>query len=161
MRDAGGAMTNPRQFAKSDLVPVSATRAALHAICVGLAPAFGLIAALSGGSVQAEPAAKPTLSSTLDQIQNQYATDPVAARKKYQSVAVQFTSMAGDVTGSPAQGLTVDFHTAQHPQPIRALFPASGSQAAPSIHKGSLVQAHCEFIVEVANKPELRGCRVR
>jgi hypothetical protein len=168
-------MANPRQFARSELgesspllASMSAAGAVLHPIRVCLVLTLGLIAACSAKpAVQVEQAgtqvaaAKPVLSSTLDQIQNQYAADQVSARKKYQNVSVQFTSLAGDVTVSPTHDLTINFHTAQHPQPIRALFPASDNEAAPSAREGSMVQARCDSIVEVANRPELRGCKFR
>jgi hypothetical protein len=103
---------------------------------------------------------KPVLSSSLDQIQNQYAADVVAARSKYTKTAVQFTAVAAEVRSEPQQ-LVIGFRTAQHPQPINAYFTSVDSKVAASVTKGAMVQARCDLIVEVAGKLELRSCTFR
>ena len=106
-------------------------------------------------------AEKSVLSSNLDQIQNQYAADAASARNKYEKVAVQFTAVAGEVDAASAHDLTVNFQTAQHPQPIRAIFPKTTSETRSPVKRGDLVQARCNKVGEVAGKPELQDCAFR
>ncbi len=109
----------------------------------------------------AAPAPRPVLSSNLDQIQNQYAADPAAARSKFQKVAVQFTAIADQVDAPPAQDLVIGFHTAQHPDPIRAVFAKAAAQAHAAVSHGDVVMARCDHVIDVAGKPELRDCAFR
>jgi hypothetical protein len=106
-------------------------------------------------------AARPVLSSNLDQIQNQYAADPAGARSKFQKVAVQFTALADTVDAPPGQDLVIGFHTAQHPQPIRAVFLKTAAEGHASVKTGDMVMTRCDQVVEVAGKPELHDCAFR
>ena len=139
---------------------------------IGVASAFAFALALLSAcapkpAAQAEPsppqaaAPKPVLSSNLDQIQNQYAADPAAARSKYAKVAVQFTAVADQVDAPPAQDLTIGFHTAQHPEPIRAIFSKAAAEGHAAVKHGDMVQVRCDTVVEVAAKPELHDCAFR
>ena len=101
------------------------------------------------------------LSSNLDQIQNQYAADPAAARIKFAKFAVQFTAVADQVDAPPAQDLVISFHTSAHPQPIRATFLKAAAAAHPAARPGDLVMARCDTVADVAGKPELRDCVFR
>lgn len=137
---------------------------------VGIASALALTllsACAPKSASQAQPpptqvtAPKPVLSSNLDQIQNQYAADAASARSKYQKVAVQFTAVADEVDAPPAQDLIIGFHTRQHPQPIRAVFPRTAAEAHAAVKHGDLVMARCDTVAEVVGKPELRECAFR
>jgi hypothetical protein len=146
---------------QQDLSPRTPRRGAGPAP-LGLAAALALALLSAYASTFAHAAApKPVVSSNLDQIQNQYAQDPAAARSKFQKVAVQFTALADKVDAAQAQGLIIDFHTTQHPQPIRAVFLKSAAAGHGAVRHGEMVRAHCETIVEVAGKPELRDCVFR
>lgn len=137
-------------------------------IGVASALALTLLSACAPKSAsRAEPpppqaaAPKPVLSSNLDQIQNQYAADAAAARAKYQKVAVQFTAVADEVDAPPAQDLVIGFHTTQHPQPLRAVFPKTAAEGHAGVKHGDVVMARCDQVAEVAGKLELRGCAFR
>jgi hypothetical protein len=134
----------------------------------GAAIALALLSACGPKSATpAEPsspqvaASKPVLSSNLDQIQNQFAADPASARSKYQSVAVQFTAVADHVDAPPGQDLVIGFHTAQHPQSIRATFSKTAAEAHAPVKPGDLIMARCDQVVEIAEKVELQGCGFR
>ena len=137
---------------------------------MGLAAALTLALLSACGPKAAPPARpappqvaapKPVLSSNLDQIQNQYAADAAAARSKYQKVTVQFTGLVDEVEAPAAQDLVIGFHTSQHPQPIRAVFPKAAGEAHAAVKHGDLVQARCDTVAEVGGKPELRECVFR
>ena len=123
--------------------------------------ALALMAATAPQSAAQAAAAKPVLSSNLDQIQNQFAADPAAARSKFGKVAVQFTAVADTVAAAPAQDLVIGFHTTQHPQPIRAVFTKAAAQAHGPVKHGDVVMARCDTVAEAAGKPELRDCAFR
>jgi hypothetical protein len=138
--------------------------ATASALALTLLTACGPKAAPQAEASPAPPppaAARPVLSSSLDQIQNQYAADAAAARGKYQKVAVQFTALADTVDAPPGQDLVIGFHTAQHPQPIRAVFPKAAADGHAPVKSGDMVMTRCDQVVEVAGKPELHDCAFR
>src|SRR5207237_7024984 len=78
-------------------LPLENPRRNAEAMRIGVAAALALTLLSACGpkpAAQAEPppspvaAAKPVLSSNLDQIQNQYAAEPAAARSKFEKNAV-------------------------------------------------------------------------
>jgi hypothetical protein len=129
----------------------------------GLAMALAVAGLGAPLSAEAAPPAapKPVLSSNLDQIQNQFATDAAAARAKFDKVAVQFTAVADTVEATAAGDLNIGFHTRQHPKPIRAVFTKAAAQAHGAAKPGDLVQARCDQVAEAAGTLELRGCVFR
>jgi hypothetical protein len=123
---------------------------------------LGACSAKPESKEQAPPPAattRPVLSSSLDQIQNQYATDRPAAERKYAANAVQFTAIAATVGSDGRPDATViTFTTAAHPQPIVAHFTGAPASA---VTAGAMVQAKCDSIAVVHDKPELAGCSLR
>jgi len=143
----------------TDRRAVSAAGAALAlALMAGCGPKPVADAA---APADAPAAPRPVLSSNLDQIQNQYAADPVAARAKYQATAVQFTAYADQSEPAASGDLVIAFHTTAHPQPVRAVFLKAAAAAHGPVRAGELVQSRCDTVAEAAGKVELHGCVFR
>jgi hypothetical protein len=128
---------------------------------------LGPLAACSGkpeNKAQApspEVTARPVLSASLDQIQNQYASDRAAAERKFADTAVQFTAIAATVAPEAGNVTDIAFKTAQHPEPIIAHFTSTPDRPATAVRSGAMVQAKCNSIAVAAGKLELNGCILR
>jgi len=127
---------------------------------------YGLSACSAQPKTQAEasPSASPgkrVVSASLDQIQNQFASDHAGAAQKYSAIAVQFTAIAESVSADAKDGTAITFATAEHPQPITAHFTEDGERPASAVKPGAMVPVKCELVAEVASKLELSGCTLR
>ena len=65
------------------------------------------------------------------------------------------TAMADEADAPPAQDIVIGFRTAQHPQPIRAIFRKTAAEVNAAVKHLDRVMARCDKVVEVAGKPEL------